>query len=317
MWSTAEKYPELNSDRGLTGYLHDDYANAFAEFGEPIRLRLARGWLLRRPISGTPWFDAMGCYPFLSCRDWSRLAEDVEALKGSCVAVTIVTDPFGVYRPCDLNRAYWDHIIPFKKHHVIDLSQPMQSYVSSHHRRNANNALKNVRVELSPDPANFTEEWLNVYERLVQRHGLRGMLRFSKRSFQGMLKVPGIVLFRGISEAKTVCVQLWYEQGNVAYYHLGASTDAGYRKKAAFALFWTAIDYFSNRRMKWIGLGGGAGLRDSQDTGLNRFKKGWANDFRLTYLCGRILDPPIYRKIQQLRGKQGTDYFPAYRKGEF
>ena len=61
MWSTAEKSLDLNCDREPTGYLHDDYAGALSEFGEPIRLRQSQG-PFPAPLGSTPW-DAIRFYP--------------------------------------------------------------------------------------------------------------------------------------------------------------------------------------------------------------------------------------------------------------
>lgn len=301
----------------IAGYQHPFYASAFSEYGRPSQLERTHGWLLVRAIQNTPWFDAMGCYPFFSCLNWDTLAEDIEALKASCVAATIVTDPFGTYTENHLRAGFPDLLMEFKKHYVIDLTKTAESYVCNHHQRNARKALKRVSVENCDRPEQLIDEWLEIYGHIVRRYRLGGILAFSKNSFLQMLQVPGIIVFRAISGTQTVCMQLWYEQGDVAYYHLGASNDLGYECKAAFAMFWTAIHYFTSRGFKWIGLGGGAGLHDKQENGLSRFKSGWANSHRTTYLCGRILNPEVYRRIHQDRGGHKTDYFPAYRQGEF
>ena len=35
------------------------------------------------------------------------------------------------------------------------------------------------------------------------------------------------------------------------------------------------------------------------------------------FFCGRVLDPSRYDEILRERGLRQTDYFPAYRQGEF
>ena len=55
----------------MHGYLSQEYAAAFAEFGTARRLPRSGGWLIERPIAGTDDRDAMGCYPLFSCADWS------------------------------------------------------------------------------------------------------------------------------------------------------------------------------------------------------------------------------------------------------
>jgi hypothetical protein len=110
---------------------------------------------------------------------------------------------------------------------------------------------------------------------------------------------------------------LWYVQGPVAYYHLGAYSPRGYELRASFALFWFATEYFAARGLKWLNLGAGAGIKDDGRDGLSRFKKGWSTGTRPAYLCGRVFDRPAYKKLTTETNLTGTRYFPVYRAGEF
>ena len=69
--------------------------------------------------------------------------------------------------------------------------------------------------------------------------------------------------------------------------------------------------------MKYLDLGGAAGLENAPTDGLSQFKRGWSNATRLVYLCGRVLDPQAYGRICERQGTGDMDYFPAYRAGEF
>ena len=105
-------------------------------------------------------------------------------------------------------------------------------------------------------------------------------------------------------------------QGDVAYYHLGAYAEEGYRGRASFALFSTAIEAFAAMKVRWLDLGGGVGTgATAADDGLTRFKRGWATSSRTVYLCGRVLAPEVYRRLTEPLAPTG--YFPAYRQGEF
>lgn len=300
-----------------SGYKHANYAYAFSDLGEPIQLPRSKGWLLRREIPGTSWYDAMGCYPFFTSNNWEALSKDLESIKESCLTVTMVTDPFGDFSKTTLSGAFTDHLIRFKKHHVIDLSYPIESYVSNHHRRNAFKALQNVSVIQCERPDLFVEQWMQLYGHLIQKRAIKGMLSFSKNIFSKMLRVPGATLFKAATRQDTVCMQIWYEQDGVAHYHLGASSPLGYSLKAAFAVFWMAISHFAEKGLKWVGLGSGAGLHDDPGDGLNRFKKGWANSYRFVYLGGRVLNQELYRELCKLKGGEPSNYFPLYRRGEF
>ena len=110
---------------------------------------------------------------------------------------------------------------------------------------------------------------------------------------------------------------VWYIIKDVAYYHLGASSDHGYRLNASFSLFYQSIEYFSSKGINWINLGAGAGTESDSDTGLDRFKKGWSSGTKAVYFCGRIFDIEQYNNILKQKNMDSGKYFPAYRKGEF
>ena len=95
------------------GYAHRDYAASLVEFGRPRELPNCAGWILERGIPGSSAFDAMGCYPLFSCRDWSALPDDLEALRGQVVSLSVVLDPFGRATPEFLQKCFPDICIPF------------------------------------------------------------------------------------------------------------------------------------------------------------------------------------------------------------
>lgn len=300
-----------------SGYLHPLYAQSLAEFGEPFELPASRGWLLRRPIAGTPFSDAMGCYPIFACEDWSCLGQDLDAVGKELVAVSLVTDPFGSYTQAELKQWFQDIASPYKDHFVTDLRQPRETFVASHHRRNAHKALKTVRVEVEPDPLPLLDEWTSLYDHLIERHGIRGIARFSHAAFDAQLRVPGAVAFRAQVNGQTAGMVLWYVQGEAAYYHLGAYSPEGYESNASFALFWTALDHFAAKGLRWLSLGAGAGAHGDGTDGLTRFKRGWSTGTRTAYFCGRIFNRDAYQRLLAQRGIESVNYFPAYRLGEF
>ena len=124
-------------------------------------------------------------------------------------------------------------------------------------------------------------------------------------------------MFRAVHQEVTVGITLWYVQSNIAYYHLGAYSEIGYQLRASFALFWSVIEYFSSLKLQWLVLGAGAGFQGTETDGLSRFKKGWSTGTRTAYFCGHIFDFNRYAEIVKSKKKSTTDYFPAYRFGEF
>lgn len=308
------------SDRNvaeLTGYLHPGYAASLVEWGSPQELTRSGGWILVRSIPGTPWYDAMGCYPLFACQDWNCLGADLESLQDEIVSVTLVTDPFGDFSVDDLHLTFPDLCVPYKQHLVVDLSRPLADIVSSHHRRNLRKSEDLVRVERCRRPSDYLDEWTDLYVHLIAVRSIRGLQAFSRCSFARQLQVPGLVMFRALSGAETVGMLLWYVHRNIGYYHLGAYSDAGYGLGASFALFWASLNYFAGQGLRWLSLGAGAGAKGDEADGLTRFKKGWATGDRTAYLCGCVLSRERYDALLEASQPIDDAYFPPYRAGEF
>jgi hypothetical protein len=299
-----------------SGYAHPAYAAALEEFGQPRELIDSGGWILERGIPGASACDAMGCYPLFACRDWFSLQHDLNSIGQDLVSLVIVTDPFGAFSEGLLRDTFRDWVVPFKEHFVVDLSRPLSDFVCSHHRRNAEKALRSVYVEKCKNHMQFVHDWTDLYATLIKRHEIKGIAAFSASSFAKQFSVPGIVAFRAVHNEATVGMALWYVQGEIGYYHLGAYNSVGYQLRTSFALFQSALEYFRDN-LQWLNLGAGAGEKGDSSDGLSRFKRGWSTGSRIAYLCGRIFDPKRYNEIVQAKGISTHRYFPAYRAGEF
>jgi hypothetical protein len=233
------------------------------------------------------------------------------------ISLVLVTDPFGDYTEAGLREIFRDVVVPFKEHFVIDLRQPLEKSAESHHQRNARKALREIDVECVSSPQTLLHEWNNLYANLIDRHSITGLAAFSPESFEKQLRVPGLTAWRASSAGQTLGINLWYARHDVGYYHLGAYSEEGYRLRASFALFWRAIEHFAAKGLQWLDLGAGAGAANDGTDGLTRFKRGWTNATRMAYLCGRIFDRAQYCQLAEAKGVKDSNYFPAYRKGEF
>ena len=160
------------------------------------------------------------------------------------------------------------------------------------------------------------DKWCELYGHLAQRRGITGVRAFSRETFSRQLAVPGMVMFRAAADAETVGLDLWYVQGDVAQGHLAATSQLGYELHAAYGLKLAILEYFKGK-VRWLNLGGGAGLDSAANDGLTAFKRGWASGTRTAWFCGRVLQPERYAEILRQRGLKEGDYFPAYRAGEF
>jgi hypothetical protein len=294
----------------LAGYLHPDYSASFSALGTPLLLPTSQGWILKRIIPGTMSYDAMGCYPLFCCVNWQSLRHDLEALEKDLVSIVLVADPLGDHSAEMLEDAF-DHVIPFKEHFVIQTGPPLTEFVSKSHRGHAMRALKKVRVDLCPEPVAFIDDWERLYGVLSARHCISGLRRFSRAAFERQLAVPGMVMFRATVGDQTVGIELWYVQGHSAQSHLTAFDAIGYQLRASYALRWQAIEYLSSK-VRWINLGGGT--VGGPGDGLSAFKRGWSTGTKITWLCGRVLQPQVYAELARTAGVTEDNYFPAYRR---
>jgi hypothetical protein len=300
----------------ITGYKHPLYAHALSEWGRPRELPQSKGWILERPIPGFSEIDAMGCYPLFACQDWSKLKDDLDSLDNDLVTLVLVTDPFGDYDLNLLKRCFPDVVNPFKTHYVVDLTKPINQIGTKRQRKHGRKALKNVRVEVCEDPGSFIETWSILYHHLISRYQIEGIRSFSRLSFSKQFNLPGAEILIAKHEGKIVGAQVYFQMGDVVQAHLGALHPIGYEVGATYALDRFSFEYFADKA-HWLDLGGGAGLINNELDGLSQYKHRWATDTRKTFFCGRIFKHDVYNEIVSAKRIPKTNYFPAYRKGEF
>ena len=297
--------------RDRAGYATLPYAESLSEFGEVVELPRSGGALLAQPIAGASGQDAAGPYPLFACRDWSGLSDDLQLLADRLICAYVVTDPFAEATPEQLHATFPDVYYAYKQHFATDLTRPLDSIVDGHHRRNIRKGLKNFSIERRSADEPTMAAWQSLYNVLIERHGINGIARFSADSFAKQFAVPGFACFAAV-DAEGVCgMTLWYVDRGVAYYHLGAYNERGYAQAASFAIFATALQHFAAEGVRWAALGAGAGVT-AADSGLTRFKQGWATESRPAYFCGRVLQPEAYRRLAASAPAE-TKFFPAYR----
>jgi hypothetical protein len=295
-----------------TGYLHANYASSLSEFGRPVQLDRSGSWIIERAIPSSASIDAMGCYPLFCCAAWASLKDDFSEIERGVVSLTAVADPFGDWTPEMLSELFPDLCRPYKMHNVIDLRGVEPKPLAANHLRNIRRAQDRLQIEVLAEPSRHLLDWQELYANLIARHGISGISAFSKSSFEWQFCTPGLQAIGARRGDEWVGMTLWYEQGERAYYHLGAYSEEGYELSASFGIFSAAIEFFRKRRIRYLNLG--AGLDPKGEDGLSRFKRGWANAQRPVYICGRIFDREAYVALKPPRNvDHATAFFPAYR----
>ncbi len=305
------------SDPRMTGYGNSLYAAAMADGGRVVELPKSGGRIIVRDVPGQTARDAMAPYPFLTCRSWRDLAADLANLSDPLVSLVAVTGPFADTSEAELGQAFRTFVRPYKPHFVIDLAQPLESIADPHHLGCARHARKTVQTELCSDPTAHVEDWLRLYAVLTERHGISGANLMSAQSLQRQFAVPGLRLFRAHCAGRTIGMIAVMEMHPFACFHLGAYDEEGYRRSASYPLVEAVITHYREAGFQHMSIGGRAGAHGKEDDGLARFKRGWSSGTRMTYLCGHIFDTQKYDALSSQLAPPETDYFPAYRAGEF
>ncbi len=300
----------------MEGYNHEDYAWSLKAFGTPRNLVHCGGWVLERPTPFGQYINSMGLYPFFVCDDWSKLPKDLSELCGEVISVSLVTDPFGEFELAMLQDCFQDVCKPFKPHYVVDLSIPMDEVGGKRRRKHANRALKKVDIDVIDDPLEYIDDWIDLYGVLIQKHGIQGIRSFSREAFTSQFQIPDCKMIQARYQGKVVGAQVYLVQDDVVHAHLGACTQEGYDLDATYALDYFSFQYFKDKA-RWVDLGGGIGVSSDGSDGLSQYKQGWASHTRQTYFCGLVLDREQYDDLVKKGNISPTEYFPAYRSGEF
>lgn len=294
-------------------YASEAYASALAGSSEYARLNHLKTCTMLRPIPDTSFVDAVGPYPLtpLSCPP-SNVDAFSELQNSGAVSVTFVTD--ALQPDTDWFSEYFDFARPYKLHYLVDRRIDTPSF-SSHHRYEVKQALTRCQIK-TIDLADYLDEWIDLYDVLVRRHELTGTHAFSRAYFEQLAQFPELITIGAFVEDTLVSCHLWLVSGQSAYSHLAASNEAGYDSGAAYAIYDHAVSTLNACDV--IDLGGGAGISNSSDDGLARFKRGFSNAENKNWICGMVLNRDLY---EQLCAETDSDpdskaFFPAYRSPE-
>jgi hypothetical protein len=296
----------------MTAYASLAYAQSLSHVGRPVAVAEWGTAVLLRDIDGAPnRFDAMGPYPLCTLGPAADIPAGLARLRAmGAVSLVMVADP--VCGPdASVLSPHFPLCRPFKTHHVID-RRLGPVLPSKHHRdrirrgaRHATTALVSLR-----DSA-WQAHWCSLYAGLIEKRRITGLQAFPAASFEQLAHLPRENLLAFAARApdgEVLAMQLWIRHGDCAYSHLTATSEAGYRVGATYAVYAAAIDHMADCRV--LDLGGGAGHLDDPNESLAAFKRGFANATVMTSLCGAVLDEAAYAALSDGRSDA---FFPAYR----
>ncbi len=269
-------------------------------------LPLWGGGVLIRPVPGTELVDAATAYPMGGFSPAADIDTGMAALRDAgAITLTAIVDPLNAIDP-EVLRPFETVRRRLKTHYVIDFEAgPFAP--TKHHRYEV------ARVSLHA----WMSRWNELYAALGDRHGIGAASRLGGRHFEALADDPQAVVLAAEVGGTVEAMSIWLSDGEVAHNHLGASSPAGYAASCSYAQYAAAIEGFEDHRC--LDLGGMPGLEDDPEHGLARFKRGFANAERATWLSGFVLDTVSYQQacattgIDTDGGAARSSFFPAYR----
>ena len=272
-----------------------EFGESLSHIGEPIYVPEWGTSVLRRNC-GKGYHDAVGTYPITVFKSNCDLTGGLDCLEGlGLVSVVLVLDD--TLRPelSELERAF-DFARSFKMHYIYDRAISAMQY-SRNHRDKVRRAARVVHVEQF-DLAERLDEWISLYESLVARLSLANTMHaFPRSHHEALAKLPGTVAIGGFADGSLVSAHVWVCHGNHAMSHLVASNEAGYARRASYAVNAASIELLGKYRI--LNFGGSAGSASDGASGLARFKRGFANTTAPSYLCGKVLNIGAYSELSR------------------
>jgi hypothetical protein len=292
-------------------YATIEYGETLRHLGEPIYIPEWGTSVLRRRI-GAAYHDAIGTYPITIFKPDHDLTGGLERLaRLGFVSVVLVFN--NIWRP-ELSelQASFDFVRTFKHHYLYDRARSPFRF-SKNHGVKVRRAMRVVSVERF-DLAGRPDEWNEIYEGLVERLGLSNTIHaFPRDHHKALAQLPGTVAVGAFAGGRLLSCHVWVCYDGYAMSHLVASNEEGYAMRAAYAVNAASIDLLSECQI--LNFGGGAGPVKDESSGLERFKRGFANATASSYLCGKVLAADAYAELCRQAGvTQDASYFPAYRQ---
>lgn len=193
---------------------------------------------------------------------------------------------------------------------AIDLTQSADDLVAGYRKQLRYDLRKDhdLSIERSADTAAFH----NIYIENMRRIGASSGYFFSADYLAALCGLRGVELWL-VHDAEGVAAGgIFLRQGEITYYHLGATADRALAKSPLKLLLHNRITALAMSGPTRLILGGGRG---GADDALLRFKRGFSRLTVPVHALRVILDPTTYAHLSSLsvQPPSTTGFFPAYR----
>jgi hypothetical protein len=285
-----------------------EYARTLEHVGEPHFVPDWGTYVIARPVEAFHR-DVAGPYPLAMLKPDADVRGGIEQLREEgFISAVLVCDHLSGPAMRVLTNAF-ARAEPFKQHYVVDRSiQPWLP--SNHHQDEIRRATRRGIVVEWTALSDVLDDWVSLYAELKSRRGVSGTADFSRSSFERLAQCSGLRTAVAYLNGDVVGSHLWFSHEGRMWSHLASTNELGRRNGAAYALYDFSI---RESGASLVSLGGAAGTVESEDDGLARFKRGFANSSILTNLYGAILDANRYDELCDERRAGESTFFPSYR----
>jgi CelD/BcsL family acetyltransferase involved in cellulose biosynthesis len=200
----------------------------------------------------------------------------------------------------------------------VDLTAPPDltwARTRSNHRRNIEQARKSgLRVVM--DDWSRLPEFVDAYHETMRRVGATESYFFPPAYFESLRKhVPGSLHLAVVDDGGILAGGgIFFEQGGIVQYHLGATRSTYLPRQPTKLLFDEVRLWAAGRGNQAFHLGGGVGGRVNP---LFHFKAGFSDDRPPFFTWRLVPDPDAYVAVLKAAGRElpldDSGWFPAYR----
>ncbi|MDM8542154.1 GNAT family N-acetyltransferase [Desulfococcaceae bacterium HSG9] len=211
-----------------------------------------------------------------------------------------------IYKPIFCNQTVW-----------VDLTMPEEEcwkQIRKAYRRHIRQSEKKhgIEIEISDNIDNI-DVFYKLYTKTMQEVGASGYYFFSNDFFRYLFKylTGHVVMFLAHYQRKIIAASIFIYGKEFLHYHFGAMDREFSNINANKAIFYKAIKWGIERRLKKFHLGGGVGGANS----LMHFKEGFSKFRADFHIAKRIHNHDIYQKLCIKTGVEAgkEPFFPAYR----
>jgi hypothetical protein len=297
----------INSSRVQLPYDLASYGHSLRHHGEPFQLN---GWgaaLLRRPIRDTPFYDAIGPWPYSTLPESGSVMVSLrnEMIKQGLISFLACARP-----DQDLDSVEWQtagfQVIKIRHHFVFRPQLPPPTR-SAKTRANLSKARRYWLIQTQKVSIRLLEQFSEWHAELNQRKDMSFFGRLPLAHILQLATLPDCHIVLAIDDhgpAAAVIVMIVKDQ---VHCHAQAGAKDAYTQRAFYALYETILEKWGGTHT--IYLGGGPGGKDGP--GVERFKRRFANDTIDVTMVRTILDPKTCEQIALTRGD--PQWFPPYR----